>query len=148
MDTPTSNQTPSSRSAHDADLRRTSRIERSVPLLILGTNRRGEAFQEKTYAIAVNLHGCRYVSRHEYAPASWVTLQVTGTEGGNSTVVRARVRSVVSARTPRELFQVGVELETPGNVWGISVPPLDWRRSLGTGSSGARSEITVFPGPP
>jgi hypothetical protein len=148
MDTPTPNQTPSSRSAHDADLRRTSRIERSVPLLILGTNRRGEAFQEKTYAIAVNLHGCRYVSRHEYAPASWITLQVTGADGGNSTVVRARVRSVVSARTPRELFQVGVELETPGNVWGISSVPLDWRRFLGTSSSTVRSEVTVFPGPP
>jgi hypothetical protein len=144
MDTPT----PTSRSAHDADLRRTSRIERSVTLLILGTNRRGEAFQEKTYTLAVNLHGCRYPSRHDYAPASWVSMQVTGSDGTDSPVVRARVRSVISTRTPRELFQVGVELETPGNVWGISVPPLDWRRFLGTGSSGARSEITVFPGPP
>jgi hypothetical protein len=148
MDTPTPAPTPSSRSAHDADLRRTSRVERSVTLLILGTNRRGEAFQEKTYTLAVNLHGCRYPSRHDYAPASWVSMQVTGSDGANSPVVRARVRSVISTRTPRELFQVGVELETPGNVWGISAPPLDWRRFLGTGSSGARAEVTMFPGPP
>jgi hypothetical protein len=170
MDTPA----PTSRSPHDADLRRTSRIERRVPLLIFGTDRRGESFQEKTYAIAVNLHGCRYHSRHDYATASWVALQVTGTDGVNSPVVRARVRSVISARTPRELFQVGVELETPGNVWGISAPPIDWRRFIGTSNSGVMAagaaalepaasprsyperqsgsaersaEVTVFPGP-
>jgi hypothetical protein len=166
--------TPTSRSPHDSDLRRTSRVERPVPLLILGTNRRGETFQEKTYAIVVNLHGCRYHSRHDYAPASSVSLQVTGTDGANSPVVRARVCSVISARTPRELFQVGIELETPGNVWGISAPPLDWRRFLGTSNSGAvaagtpalepaasprsyperqsgpaerSADVTVFPGP-
>src|SRR5580704_3120289 len=170
MDTPA----PTSRSPHDADLRRTSRVERRVPLLIFGTDRRGESFQEKTYAIAVNLHGCRYHSRHDYATASWVALQVTGTDGVNSPVVRARVRSVISARTPRELFQVGVELETPGNVWGISAPPIDWRRFIGTSNSGVMAagaaalepaasprsyperqpgsaersaEVTVFPGP-
>jgi hypothetical protein len=148
MDTPTPTPTPTSRSPHDADLRRTSRIERSVTLLILGTNRRGQSFQEKTYTIALNLHGCRYPSRHDYAPASSVSLQVTGSDGTHSPVVRARVCSVISTRTPRELFQVGIELENPGNVWGISPAPLDWRRFLGTSNSGARSEVTVFPGPP
>src|SRR3977135_200258 len=44
----TSNPMPTSRSPHDGDLRRSSRIDRPVPLLILGTNRRGENFQEKT----------------------------------------------------------------------------------------------------
>ncbi|MGH9594446.1 MAG: hypothetical protein ACRD5L_15250, partial [Bryobacteraceae bacterium] len=29
-------------------------------------------------------------------------------------------------RTVRELFQIGVELEIPGNVWGIAFPPADW----------------------
>jgi hypothetical protein len=169
--------TSTSRSAQDADLRRSSRVERPVPLLILGTNRSGEHFQEKTAAVAVNLHGCRYSSRHEYAPESWVTLQVTGTDGASSSSVRARVRSVLSTQTSRELYQVGVELETPGNVWGIPAPPEDWQRLLDTNNSsdtGAaaaapalapaaapnflleresvpserRAEVTVFPGPP
>jgi hypothetical protein len=169
--------TSTSRSAQDADLRRSSRLERLVPLLILGTNRSGEPFQEKTSAVAVNLHGCRYSSRHECAPESWVTLQVTGTDGANSPSVRARVCSVVSAQTSRELCQVGVELETPGNVWGIPAPPEDWQRLLDTSNSSAsgtaaaapalqpaapanflleresppaerRAEVTVFPGPP
>ncbi len=122
------------RSTNDPDLRRSSRIEHAVSLIVLGTNRRGEIFQERTSAVAVNLHGCRYSSRHEYAPDGWVTLQVTGTDGANSRPVRARVRSVFTASTPRELCQVGVELETPGNVWGVPTPPEDWQRLLGVNS--------------
>jgi hypothetical protein len=136
---------PTSRSQHDGDLRRSSRIDRPVPLLILGTNRRGETFQEKTSAVSVNLHGCRYPSRHDYAPESWVTLQVTGTDGGTSPVVRARVRSVLSPQTPREFCQVGVELETPGNVWGIPAQPEDWQRILVASNSGARAAAAVAP---
>src|SRR3984893_16172200 len=117
--------TPASHSPRHVDQRRTSRIERQVPLLILATNRDGETFQERTSALAMNLHGCRYPSRHEYARESWVTLQITGTDGANSPVVRARVRSVLSPRTSRELCQVGVELETPGNIWGIAAQPED-----------------------
>jgi hypothetical protein len=136
---------PTTRTPQDADLRRTTRIERPVPLLILGTNRRGETFQEKTSTVAINLHGCRYSSRHDYAPATWVTLQVTGTDGASAPTVRARVRSVVSARTPRELCQVGVEFEAPANIWGIPAPPEDWRRFLASSSSGNRAATGVAP---
>jgi len=168
---------PSQRSVRDTDQRRSSRIERLVSLVVLGTNRRGEIFQERTSAVSVNLHGCRYSSRHEYAPEGWITLQVTGTDGANSRPVRARVRSVFSAENSRELCQVGVELETPGNVWGIATPPEDWQRILGANNSATRAtaaapapvetsaaistlldrhananerkaEVTVFPGPP
>jgi hypothetical protein len=138
--------TPSNshRSVQDADLRRSSRVERPISLVVLGTNRRGEIFQERTSAVSLNLHGCRYSSRHEYAPEGWVTLQITGTDGANSRPVRARVRSVFSAQTSRELCQVGVELETPGNIWGIPAPPEDWHRVLGVvGSSNGAPRTSV-----
>jgi hypothetical protein len=118
-----------SQSPKGVELRRSSRIERSVPLLVLGTNRDGESFQESTAALSMNLHGCRYASRHDYPPEGWVTLQLTGTDGAARSV-RARVRSVLLPRSPRELSQVGVELETPGNFWGIASPPADWARPL------------------
>jgi hypothetical protein len=162
MSTPTT--TPPSRSIHGVDLRRSSRIEQRVPLLIRGTDSRGENFQETTSAVAVNLHGCRYRSRHDYVRDGWVNVQVTGTDGTYSPAIRARVRSVLSGQNPRELCQVGVELDTPGNIWGIPTPPEDWQRLLGgsnsfvgtaTGVAPApatsperRSEVTVFPGPP
>ncbi len=143
MNTPTPTHAP--RSPREADLRRSSRVERPVPLLVMGTNRRGESFQERTSAVSVNLHGCRYSSRHDYAPEGWVTLQVTGTEGAGSHAVRARVRSVLAPQSYRELCQVGVELETPGNVWGIPAPPEDWQRALGSSSSGARAATAAAP---
>ena len=142
-----STSTPTSRHIHGVELRRSSRVQLSVPLLILGTDRRGETFQERTSAVSVNLHGCRYPSRHDYAQDGWVTLQVTGTGGPNSRAVRARVRSVFSAQTPRELCQVGVELDTPGNVWGVSTPPEDWQRLLGASNSFAGDAAAVAPAP-
>jgi hypothetical protein len=135
------------RSLHDPDLRRSSRIDLPVSLIVLGTNRRGEIFQERTSAVSVNLHGCRYSSRHEYAPDGWVTLQVTGTDGGSSRPVRARVRSVLTAQSSRELCQVGVELESPGNVWGVPTPPEDWQRLLGANADDAAPQSSVAAAP-
>jgi hypothetical protein len=145
MTTPTTTRT--SHSLGGVDLRRSSRIKQSVPLLILGRDRGGEHFEEKTSAVAINLHGCRYPSRHEYVQDGWITLRVTEIDGTYSPVIRARVRSVFSAQTPRELCQVGVELDTPGNVWGIRTPPEDWQRLLGASDSFAAAAVAVVPAP-
>ena len=158
----------------DAEARRSSRIESPLPVIVLGTNRLGESFQERTAALSFNLHGCRFASRFDAPLESWVTLQVTGTDGPLAAPVRARVRSIQSPQAPRELCQVGVELETPANIWGIAAPPEDWGRVLGATNSTSqaaavapaliepslestvteaatqaerRSEVAVFPSP-
>ena len=111
--------------------RRSTRIERSVPLIVFGQNSLGEPFVERTVSTSVNLHGCRYPSRHEYGVGTWVTLQVVGLNVEPAPpAIRARVRSIHASQSTRELQQVGVELETPANVWGIVTPPQDW---LGVG---------------
>src|SRR6202171_4406086 len=116
------------------DARRSTRIERSIPLIIFGQNRMGEPFVERTVSTSLNLHGCRYPSRHDYGVGTWVTLEVVGLNvEPKPPSMRARVKSVHLSSTARELQQVGVELETPGNVWGIAVPPQDW---LPPGKSG------------
>ena len=107
--------------------RRSTRIERSVPLIVFGQNNLGEPFVERTVSTSVNLHGCRYPSRHEYGVGTWVTLQVVGLNVEPAPpAIRARVRSIHASQSTRELRQVGVELETPANVWGIVTPPQDW----------------------
>jgi sugar-specific transcriptional regulator TrmB len=109
------------------EARRSTRIERSVPLIIFGQNRLGEPFVERTVSTSINLHGCRYPSRHDYGVGAWITLQVVGLNvEPKPPAVRARVRSVHTSQSTRELQQVGVELENPGNVWGIVTPPQDW----------------------
>lgn len=111
--------------------RRSTRIERSVPLIVFGQTRLGEPFVERTVSTSVNLHGCRYPSRHDYGVGTWITLQVVGLNVEPAPpAIRARVRSIHESQSTRELQQVGVELETPSNVWGIVTPPQDW---LGVG---------------
>src|SRR5258705_1729986 len=57
----------------------------------------------------------------------WVTFEVPHNEPGREPrTVRARVSWIQRPRTVRELFQIGVELEVSGNVWGIAFPPGDW----------------------
>jgi uncharacterized protein YicC (UPF0701 family) len=130
------------------DARRSTRIERSVPLIVFGQNRRGEPFVERTVSTSLNLHGCRYPSRHDYGVGSWVTMQVVGLNADPKPLaVRARVRSVHMSQSARELQQVGVELENPGNVWGVVTPPQDWMSTGGTNTTLAQFATAVAPAP-
>jgi len=111
-----------------------------MPLVVLGQTRTGLSFQEKTSTVSLNLHGCRYPSRHEYALGSSIGLRVLQPDGETiSPVIRAFVRSVHPPANPRELFQVGVELEAPANVWNIAPAPLDWGALSGGGVSSLSS---------
>ncbi|PYU00294.1 MAG: hypothetical protein DMG34_19485, partial [Acidobacteria bacterium] len=57
----------------------------------------------------------------------WVTLEIPHPETGQPPrQVRGRVAWIQRPRTVRQLFQVALELELPGNVWGIGFPPEDW----------------------
>ena len=118
------------------DARRSTRLERAIPLIIMGKNKLGELSQETTSAVSLNLHGCRFPSRHDYPVETWVSLQVTELNGGAKLpLVRAKVRSIQGPKTSRELYQIGVEFEVPSNVWGIPTPPEDWRCALGGNAS-------------
>jgi hypothetical protein len=128
------------------DARRSTRIERSVPLIIFGQNRLGEPFVERTVSTSLNLHGCRYPSRHDYGVGSMITMQVVGLEvEPKPPALRAIVKSVHMSHSARELQQVGVELEIPGNVWGIAAPPQDWLAAGGMSSSMASLGSAVEP---
>jgi hypothetical protein len=107
--------------------RRSTRILGPVRLKILGESRVGTPQLELTSAIAVNCHGCLYLSRHEHRQDSWMTLEISNQNtGAKSAPVKAKVRFVRLPRNPRELYSVGVELETPANIWGIEPVPQDW----------------------
>jgi hypothetical protein len=123
--------------------RRSTRIEKSIPLMVLGQNRMGESFVERTVSVTVNMHGCRYPSRHDYGVGTSVTLQMVGLNSDEEkpATVRAVVRSVQPPGSSRELQQVGVELETPANVWGIVPTPADWLIAQETNASPAPAGV-------
>jgi hypothetical protein len=123
--------------------RRSTRIEKSIPLMVLGQNSLGESFVERTVSVTVNMHGCRYPSRHDYGVGTSVTLQMVGLNSDEEkpATVRAVVRSVQPPGSSRELQQVGVELETPANVWGIVPTPADWLITRETNTSTATAGV-------
>lgn len=111
----------------EAQKRRTTRIVQAVPLTVTGMDALGRPFQERTSTLIINCHGARYQSKHYVLKNMWVTLEVPHNEAGREArSVRGRITWIQRPRTVRELFQVGVELEVSGNVWGIAFPPADW----------------------
>jgi hypothetical protein len=98
-----------------------------VLLNISGQNRVGNPVSELASTVAVNFHGCLYSSRYDYRLGSWLTLDAVNQQiKGKMHSMRAQVKYIGLPRSPRDLYRVGVELETPANIWGIKSPPEDW----------------------
>jgi hypothetical protein len=111
----------------DLRKRRSTRIVQAVPLAVTGVDAIGRPFTENTSTLIINCHGCRYQSKHYVLKNMWVKLEIPHPDAGQPPrVVRGRVAWIQRPRTVRQLFQVALELETPGNIWGIAFPPEDW----------------------
>src|SRR5438132_1451684 len=107
--------------------RRSTRIVQAVPLVVTGVDALGRPFVERTSSLIINCHGCRYQSKHYVLKNMWVTMEIPHQESGQPPrTVRGRVGWIQRPRTVRQLFQVALELEVSGNVWGIAFPPEDW----------------------
>src|SRR3977135_4471386 len=107
--------------------RRSTRIVQAVPLTVGGVDALGRPFTERTSTLIINCHGCRYQSKHYVLKNMWVSLEVPHPETGEPPrTVRGRVAWIQRPRTVRQLFQVALELELPGNAWGVAFPPDDW----------------------
>src|SRR5216684_2072609 len=107
--------------------RRSTRIVQAVPLAVTGVDALGRPFAERTSSLIVNCHGCRYQSKHYVLKNMWVVLEIPHPETGQPPrTVRGRVAWIQRPRTVKQLFQVALELEVSGNVWGIAFPPEDW----------------------
>ncbi len=107
--------------------RRSTRIVQAVPLVVTGVDALGRPFVERTSSLIINCHGCRYQSKHYVLKNMWVMMEIPHPETGQPPrTVRGKVAWIQRPRTVRQLFQVALELEVSGNVWGIGFPPEDW----------------------
>jgi hypothetical protein len=124
--------------------RRSTRIVQAVPITVTGTDALGQPFKERTTTVMVNCHGCKYQSKHYVPKNSMVTLDIPRPEGGPFHT-QGRVVWVQRPRTVRELFQIGLEFEVPGNFWGIAFPPEDWASGVDipTGDLTGMLELTA-----
>ena len=131
----------------EAQKRRSTRIAQAVPISVAGVDALGQPFKERTTTVMVNCHGCKYQSKHYVPKNSVVTLEIPRMEPAfPPRIVQGHVVWVQRPRTVRELFQIGLEFETAGNVWGIAFPPEDWfpcedeKAAAGSAASAGSSE--------
>ncbi len=107
--------------------RRSTRIVQAVPINVAGVDALGQPFKERTTTVMINCHGCKYQSKHYVPKNSAITLEIPRTEPAlPPRTVKGRVVWVQRPKVVRELFQIGLEFESAGNVWGIAFPPDDW----------------------
>src|SRR6478609_1996720 len=111
-----------------APRRRSSRISKAIMLAVKSVDPSRAPYREEVTTGSISCHGCTYKMRREPRPGDIVVLDTgSGSAGHSGFPSRARVKSIQRPNTPNDTrYNVGVELEIAGNIWGISSPPADW----------------------
>jgi len=111
---------PSEKTQHA--IRRSTRLPLEVPVLVTSLNA-AVTFSEQCNTTLVNAHGCGLIVPRELAHGIQVRLEIVSAKRHTT----ARVAEVVPLGGDPETWLVGLELEVPGNFWGIEYAPTDWR---------------------
>ena len=95
-----------------------------VPLKVVITVEAGAESQTcDGETIVVNLHGALIATAIELSSGMKISLHVYVTDK------RAAARIVYI--DPENPLHCGIELDEPQNIWGVSLPPNDWREQQG-----------------
>ena len=118
----------SSNQVANAPKRRSSRISKAIMLAVQSVDPSRASYREEVTTGSISCHGCTYKMRYEPRPGDIVVLDTgSGSTGHSGFPSRAWVKSIQRLNTPNDpTYNVGVELEIAGNIWGISSPPADW----------------------
>ena len=129
--------------------RRSTRIDEAIFLTVRGMDALRAPYVETVLTLTLSCHGCRYRSQHEPNLGGSVFLEARESDQGPLPIhAPARVRWLKPITTGKKegVWDVGVELETPGNVWGVASPPKDWLltrdpKVLGPAKSGQERRV-------
>jgi hypothetical protein len=128
----------SSYQAAYAHRRRSTRIDRALPVAVQGVGALREPYQEQVSTLTISCHGCTYQTKHEVLQGEVVYMDVKPTsDGSTGSSARGRVKWVHRLAAPDRGYQVAVELENFGNIWEIPTPPADWFPAKKTSASEA-----------
>src|ERR1700731_4426916 len=84
-------------------------------------------YREEVTTGSISCHGCTYKMRHEPRPGEMVVLDTGLSTSHSGFPSMARVKSIQRLNPSNDpTYNVGVEFEIAGNIWGISSPPADW----------------------
>jgi hypothetical protein len=99
-------------------LRRSGRIAKEIPILLVGTDLKGKVFSEETKTVLLSRHGAGIVSRHKISPDGFLTLRLVGSSK------EADIRLVGPMGTRGDGCVFGVAFRDPElDFWEIEFPP-------------------------
>jgi len=101
----------------------------AVPVIVSRLSPQADPLIEKTATVSINCHGFRYFSRHTQLKHSKLILQIVNNSKADESAAAPLPARVAWSRKSRRLvglFQVGVEFDTPQNLWKVADPPEDW----------------------
>jgi hypothetical protein len=126
------------------ETRRSSRINNAIAVTIQGSDAFRASYLERVSTLTVSCHGCRYQSKHDVLEGEVVFLELESPNTHSKHPSRGRVKQVKRLASGDMPFEVVLELEPPGNIWGIPSPPADWfptREATVAEASGAGREL-------
>ena len=103
-------------------IRRSTRLPLEVPVRVTSMAH-DFAFSEQCNTTLVNAHGCGLIAPASIVKGIQVRLEIVSAKRHTT----ARVAEVVPLGGDPETFLVGLELDVPGNFWGIEYAPSDWK---------------------
>jgi hypothetical protein len=100
-------------------VRRSGRIPKEIPILLIGSDLDGRVFSEPTKTVLLSLHGAGILSKHKLSPEQELLLRWP--ENNKETDIRI----VGSLGTAQGVHTYGVAFLDPNlNFWGIEFPPV------------------------
>lgn len=100
--------------------RRGTRIPCEIPVTLVNQDPL-HPFSESCLILLVNLNGCAVRSTRPVKIGTAVELR-----GLPALTVTAEVVTCISFGAREKLWLLGIQLQSPGNVWGIKHVPEDW----------------------
>jgi hypothetical protein len=102
-------------------IRRSTRLPLEVPVQVTSLSA-DFPFSERCNTTLVNAHGCGLISPRELQMNLPVRLEIISAKRHTT----ATVSEVVPLGGDPETWLIGLELQSPGNFWGIEYAPSDW----------------------
>jgi hypothetical protein len=106
-------------------MRRSTRIRWQIPIQITSVDPRFP-FNETCETVAVNAHGCGVICDRTLEKGTPVKVGLLP----ENREVMAHIADVVKLGEDGRAWLLGVQLDVPGNVWGVRNPPHDWEKSI------------------
>jgi hypothetical protein len=106
-------------SAARANTRRSTRLARAIPVVLIGVGS-NQNFQQQCETSVVNAHGCGLIVHEHLQRGTPILVKLIETGATREATV-----VLVTSIEPGS-WLVGLEFYEPGNFWGIVDPPADW----------------------